>query len=209
MLAQSWENDEQIIAIFDRLDNSYVDNPDAVMVSSGDDGYYPAFQQSTRVCKVCGRPGCDLQVCRTMRENVLKHGTVRTPTYARGKTMTMAGRPQMKDAVRRGLKARTRVNQLRRQNGRRTFGGRAEVYTGNRRRPYPLAGKIISEAKKLMAPLIAELEREEPWLTSGSAAVYQTAALGVGCDEDIGEPMTLQQVSPSQAAPLPQQGEQT
>ena len=57
-----------VIRVMGQFDNSCVELPDSVMVTSGEDGYYPAVTPQARSCKYCGQAGCDLQVCPAFRQ---------------------------------------------------------------------------------------------------------------------------------------------
>ena len=183
------------------FDNSFVDYPEAVHISSGDDGYYPAINRRARVCKTCGREGCDQQVCMTLRNNVIKHRRAPPPRIA---SMQRVGRTQMKDAVRRGLAVRSRVNQQRRSGGRVTFSGQKKpLQKGQKRAPYPLVGRILLAAQKLAAPLLREIEAEERQqgpLSAYVENVFVQVRAGFDCEADV-EQVVVERVGSKFASP--------
>ena len=98
----------------------------------------------------------------------------------------MASRASMKNAVRRGLRARSNAIQTRRQGGRRVFssGAPAPARAGPRTiKRYPLVGKVLAEAYNLLQPLIRELEQEErSGMSDLTALAYQLAGCGIHVD---------------------------
>ncbi len=95
----------------------------------------------------------------------------------------------MKEAVRRGFRTRKRVNITHKAGGRRTFQGQNKAPPA-KRAPYPLAGRIIKAARRVMAPLLNEIEREEHMLSQNpqvAASAYQHAGIEMGEATDLSE----------------------